>query len=133
VGDLGDDLPFNREQVGTMKVGEDKVPVMLASSQQGQVVVWRVAPETLQILAKADVPREQAAASTSPDNWMVGGAPVGDWALLLGLAAVSFALFRVLAALILLIVRRVVPAARIARSIASSPLHCRRSVCSCLP
>ncbi|GHC86783.1 mechanosensitive ion channel family protein [Novosphingobium pokkalii] len=109
VGDLGDDLPFNREQVGTMKVGEDKVPVMLASSQQGQVVVWRVAPETLQILAKADVPREQAAASTSPDAWIVGGAPVSDWLTLLGLAAVSFAAFRLLAALILLVVRKVIP------------------------
>ncbi len=109
VGDLGDDLPFNREQVGTMKVGDQKVPVLLASSQQGKVVVWRVAPETLQILAKADVPREAPVASTNPDSWIVGGAPVGDWALLLGLAAVSFAVFRVLAALVLLVVRKVIP------------------------
>lgn len=109
VGDLNDDLPFNREQVGTMRVGDQKVPVLLASSQQGQVVVWRVAPETLQILAKADVPRDAPVASTNPDSWMVGGAPIGDWALLLGLAAASFAAFRLLAALILLVVRRLIP------------------------
>ncbi|WP_062785503.1 mechanosensitive ion channel family protein [Novosphingobium capsulatum] len=109
VGDLNDDLPFNREQVGTMRVGDQKVPVLLASSQQGQVVVWRVAPETLQILAKADVPRDAPVASNNPDSWMVGGAPIGDWALLLGLAAASFAAFRLLAALILLVVRRLIP------------------------
>lgn len=110
VGDLTDDLPFNREQVGTMTVGEDKVPVMLASSQQGQVVVWRVAPETLQYLAKAAVPHDDIkAASTNPDNWIIGGAPVGDWAMLLGLAAVSFAVLRVVAALILLAARRAIP------------------------
>lgn len=109
VGVLTDDLAFDREQVGTMRVGDDKVPVMLARSQQGQVVVWRVAPETLQVLAKTNVPREAAAEATTPDAWIIGGAPVSDWATLFGLAAVSFALFRVLAALILLAARKTMP------------------------
>jgi MscS family membrane protein len=109
VGVLNDDLPFDREVVGTMRVGDNKVPVTLARSQQGNVVVWRVAPETLQVLAATSVPRDEPAASTTPDGWIIGGAPVSDWMLLFGLAAISFALFRVLAALILLAVRKAIP------------------------
>jgi len=111
-GDLNDDLALDREDVGTITVNGEQVPVLLARSAPGAaaatgVAVWRVAPETLSALAVAHIPVAKGSAHAAHTAWMVAGAPLADWALLLGLAAASYAVLRLAATLVLVIARKV--------------------------
>lgn len=100
-GDLNDDLAADREAVGTIIVNGTREPVLLARHLQGSSQIWRIAPETLTVLARADVPPEDTSAKVTPVSLEVGGAPLGDWGILLGLALASFVLLRLIAALAL--------------------------------
>jgi MscS family membrane protein len=108
-GRIDDDLPPDQEQVGTLKVDDKDVPLLLTRGQvtEGQQL-WRISPQTSQLL-RTHTPKPAAPApAENITQTNVAGAPLMDWALLLGLAAASFVALRLLAALVLLSLRRVV-------------------------
>lgn len=101
-GDIDDDLPLDREQVGVITVSNKKVPVLLARGMDDQVQVWRISRETISLLMSASTP----AAVAEEDGFLLGGAPIEDWLKLLGLAAASFGGLWCLSAIVLAVLRR---------------------------
>lgn len=110
LGRLDDDLSVELEQVGTLGTDANSAPILLSrSTEEDGVQIWRVSTDTLRAL-KAQTPTptaaEQAPSNITETN--VAGAPLRDWALLLGVAALSFVLLRLVAAVILAATRRLV-------------------------
>lgn len=106
MGEIEDDLPIDREAVGTIPVGEGNAPVLLTRRSVGDHQAWRVAHDTIRQLMSARVQAVAKEASPEAHAIAVAGAPVADWGLLLGIALLSFGGLWVLSALILLAVRR---------------------------
>lgn len=104
VGRPEDALANDREEVGLIKVGNAESPVLLSRADVDGRQVWRVAPETVAQIATARV----EAATARDGGIMFAGAPLKDWALLIGAAVMSFGGLYVIAGLALLIGRRVV-------------------------
>ncbi len=104
VGRAEDALAADREDVGRIRIGEAESPVLLARAVVDGQQVWRVAPETVGLLVTTRVD----AAVAQNAQFMFAGAPVKDWALLIGAAAMSFGGLYLVAWMALLIGRRVV-------------------------
>lgn len=96
-GEINDDLPIDREQVGTITIAKKKVPVLLARGMDEPHQVWRISRETISQLMAASTP---AGDPKDDDALLIGGAPIEDWLKLLGLAAASFGGLWIAAALI---------------------------------
>jgi MscS family membrane protein len=105
VGRAEDALAADREEVGRIKIGDAESPVLLSRAEVDGRQVWRVAPETIGVLATTRV----EAAVAQNDGVMFAGAPLKDWALLVGAAIMSFGGLYLIAGLALLIGRRLVP------------------------
>lgn len=110
-GIADDDLPIDQERVGSLRVNGETIPILLVRGEveDGGPLVWRVAEETVAQLSTQEVADVAAEAAPAEDQTMVAGAPVGDWALLIGAAAALFGGFYALAALILALLRRAIP------------------------
>lgn len=108
-GRIDDTLAPEQEQVGTLKFGEKEEPILLVRGDVGEdQQLWRISTQTIKVLrAQAPEPVAPAQAESITDT-SVAGAPLVDWGLLLGLAAISFVGLRLLASLILLGIGRVV-------------------------
>jgi len=104
VGRPEDTLANDREEVGLIKVGNAESPVLLARAEVDGRQVWRISPETVGQIATARV----EAATARDGGIMFAGAPLKDWALLVGAAVMSFGGLYLIAGLALLIGRRVV-------------------------
>lgn len=106
-GRLNDDLAVDREDVGAITIGGKEVPVLLARVPDGGQTVWKVARETSSQLAVAanDAVASKPAGS---GGYMVAGAPLKDWLLLLGLAVASFGGLWIVATVVVMAVRRLV-------------------------
>lgn len=106
-GRIDDDLPFDRELVGDLGIGEGDAPILLTQGDLDGRRVWRISHDTIRRLMA--IPTTTAAA-TAPAGDVTGvnvaGAPVEDWALLIGIAALSFVILRLLATGILALMRR---------------------------
>ena len=107
VGRIDDDLPLDQEEVGHIAVGDKKMPVLLARSEEAGQQVWRISQDTARQIAAAEKLRA-AAPVQEPDKYIVAGAPLKDWALLAGLAVVIFGGLWMVAALLVAAIRRMV-------------------------
>ena len=123
-GRVDDQLPPDLERIGTF-AGPAEVPILLSlqeiagdtSSTEGEAEgtsqsrsVWQIAPRTIEQLdqraARLDVEAVDSGA------FVIGGAPLGDWLLLLSLLIAVFVAFRLLSALILALLRAILTNAR---------------------
>lgn len=105
-GRINDDLDLDREDVGSITIQGKEVPVLLAHIGTGDQAIWKISRETASQLALAGA--ATAAVPTAGSGYMLGGAPLKDWALLTGLAVASFAGLWLLATILLFILRKVV-------------------------
>ncbi|WP_200884968.1 mechanosensitive ion channel family protein [Croceibacterium mercuriale] len=110
-GRTDDGLALEQEQVGSVPIGGNQVPIVLVRSaveEGGTVQVWRVAPEVVAQLATREVAQVAAEAAPSEDGFMLAGAPLADWALLIGAALALFGGLYVIARLLLTVAKRVI-------------------------
>lgn len=103
-GNIEDGLPPDREHVGTLG-GENEVPIELVrlESEEGKLV-WLIAADTLRALPLA----ESETDGPDSEQLMIAGAPIKDWLVLLGIAAVAFGAFQFTSFLVLWGVGRVI-------------------------
>ena len=107
-GFLDDGLDPSLEDVGRFANGERRIILSREETEDGQPV-WRVSRRTLAALAAAVESGEITPAQAATGGTQIGGAPLWDWVKLVGLLVLVFAVFRALAALIQLAIRRSVP------------------------
>ncbi|MBC7159320.1 MAG: mechanosensitive ion channel family protein [Porphyrobacter sp.] len=108
-GRLDDGLPADVERVGAFG-GEDGGPILLARSEGPDgAPVWRISQETIDDLARLEPPAaEPDTAGETTQGLVVAGAPLDDWAFLLGIAIANFFAFWAIAAIILAVMRGVI-------------------------
>ena len=106
-GRIEDDLPVEQENIGEITVQDKQVPVLLVRGQDGDQQVWRISRETLGQIA-ALTRRAPVAQEAAQDEYVVAGAPVRDWALLLGVGVLIFGGLWMTAALAVAAMRRMV-------------------------
>ena len=107
-GKVSDDLPVDQERVGEIAIQDKKIPVLLTKGQDGEHQVWRVSRETLTQITAA-TKRAPVVTEPAADQVIVAGAPLKDWALLLGLGVLVFGGLWMLSALIVFCMRKLVP------------------------
>jgi MscS family membrane protein len=106
-GELDDDLASDQEDIGEVTLADKKIPILLTRVQDGERHVWRVSKETLNQLAAASK-RLPVAQAPKQDEYFVAGAPVKDWAILLGLGVIIFGGLWIFSVLTVTIGRRMV-------------------------
>ena len=107
-GKVNDDLPVEQERIGEIAIQDKKIPVLLTKGQDGEHQVWRVARETLTQIAAA-TKRAPVVTEPAADQVVVAGAPLKDWALLLGIGVLVFGGLWMVSALIVFCMRKLVP------------------------
>jgi MscS family membrane protein len=107
-GKFNDDLPIEQERIGEIVIQDKKIPVLLTKGQDGEHQVWRISRETLAQIAAA-TKRAPVAVEPVADEIVVAGAPLKDWALLLGLGVLVFGGLWMLSSLIVIGMRKLVP------------------------
>lgn len=105
-GRIDDDLPINRELAGDMKGSAGEAPILLTRRTVNDRAIWRISHDTIRALMATPAPPPNAAPISDAVGIDVAGAPVEDWGLLIGLAALSFVVLRLLAAGVLALMRR---------------------------
>lgn len=105
-GRIDDDLPADRELAGDLKGSTGDAPILLTQRSVDDRLVWRISHDTIRTLMATRVATAGAAPADAPTGIHVAGAPVEDWSLLIGLAALSFVVLRLLAAAVLALMRR---------------------------
>ncbi|MGB7370545.1 mechanosensitive ion channel domain-containing protein [Erythrobacter sp.] len=102
LGSLQDELAPNLERIGQLG-GPGDVPILLSRSEPsaangdeaspeatqdvGEAPIWQIAPETIEQL------EQRADGLGAPDpvsGFLIAGAPIGDWAFLIGLFVATF-------------------------------------------
>lgn len=108
-GRLDDGLPADVERVGAFG-GEDGAPILLARGEGPDgAPVWRISQATIDDLARLEPPAaEPDAVGETAQELVVAGAPLDDWAFLLGIAIASFFAFWAISAIILAVMRGVI-------------------------
>lgn len=110
-GRIDDGLPLDTERVGTFG-GQEQVPILLertaptgdGSGAAGPTApIWRISAETLVAL---DAQSEAIVPDDQPKRFLIAGAPLADWSLLVGLLVGTFGAFWLLSWLILAGLRR---------------------------
>jgi MscS family membrane protein len=100
-GRIDDQLPANQEQIGTLPgpPGGEDLPLIAVSSASGDQTIWRISSESLAQL-KAIAPNTgngKALRDQLPSvlrNTSIGGAPLGDWLILLAAALLYYVVVR---------------------------------------
>lgn len=105
-GRIDDDLPPDRELAGDLHGSAGDAPILLTQRSVDGRSIWRISHDTIRLLMAAPAITAAAAQPEEPVGINVGGAPAEDWALLIALAALSFVVLRLLAAVILAVMRR---------------------------
>ncbi len=106
-GRIDDDLPLDRELIGDLGVGDGDAPILLTQSDLDGRRVWRISHDTIRRLMAVPATTVAAAAPAGEVTGVnVGGAPVEDWGLLIGIAVLSFVVLRLLSTGILALMRR---------------------------
>lgn len=107
-GRIDDGFAENLEQVGQLSGGGDAAAIFLQRySLADGSEQWRISTETTEAIADF-VPAEEVVGIEEEgieDEVSFAGAPVMDWLKLLGVALLAFAAFRLLASLVLAILR----------------------------
>ena len=107
VGRIDDDLPVEQEHVGQITIQDRKVPVLLTRGEEEGRQVWRISQETMSEIASA-TRRVGAAQAPEQDEFVIAGAPLKDWGLLIGLGVLIFGGLWMVAALMVAVMRRLV-------------------------
>lgn len=106
-GRIDDDLPIEQERVGQITVQGKQMPVLLSRSEEEGQQIWKVSRETVgQIVAASQ--SAPAAKVAAEDRFVVGGAPLKDWGMLVGLGVMLFGGLWIVAALLVALMRRLV-------------------------
>jgi MscS family membrane protein len=106
-GKIDDDLPIDQENIGEVTLQGKKTPILAVRSKDGEREVWRISGDTLDAIAAA-TKRAPVAAEPEQDEFLVAGAPIKDWGLLLGIGVVVFGGLWLLSALLVAAMRRLV-------------------------
>jgi MscS family membrane protein len=107
-GRIDDGLPLGREQVGTLGP-EGEAPIVLSQSESpAGTAVWRISKETIAELTGRAALRRPNAATETGRGARIAGAPLYDWALLLGIAAGSFLGFWLISVAVLAAMRAMI-------------------------
>lgn len=106
-GRVDDDLPLDQENVGEVTVQDKKTPILITRSEVEGQQVWRISSATLGQIAAAT--KRAPAAETAPqDEYLVAGAPVKDWGMLVGLGVMIFGGLWLVSTLVVAAMRRLV-------------------------
>jgi len=108
-GKTDDELPIEQESVGHIRIDDQKLPILLNRSQDGDRQVWRVSRDTMTQIAAAAKRNPVAPEPVKENEVVVAGAPLKDWGLLLGLAVMTFGGLWMLSALAVAGMRKLVP------------------------
>lgn len=108
VGKYDDDLPPEQENVGEVTIQDKKIPILLTRSQEGDHQVWRVSRQTVDQIAQGARQAPAEVAAPSQNEFVIAGAPLKDWAMLIGLGVLIFGGLWTVAALIVAAMRRLV-------------------------
>ena len=107
-GAIDDGLAENLEEVGKLSSEEGAAPILLQQYAAADIGMhWRIAPETAEAIA-GFVAEEAVEEAINEDAITLAGAPLVDWLKLVALALIAFAAFRLLAALLMALMRRAV-------------------------
>lgn len=106
-GAVDDGLAEDFEQVGSLSEDEAGAPILLQQVTVDGATQWRIAPETADAIEQF-VPAEDVEQVVAEEEVSVAGAPLLDWLKLIGLALLAFAVFRLLAGLIMVLLRRAI-------------------------
>ncbi len=107
-GKIDDGLAEDFEQIGELSGDGEALPILLQQFTLADgTTQWRIAPETAQAIADF-VPAEEVEAIADEEGIAIAGAPLIDWVKLLGIALLGFLAFRLLAALIMAVLRRAI-------------------------
>lgn len=106
-GKLDDDLDPNQEDIGEVTLADKKIPILLTRVPDGERQVWRVSKETLSQLAALSK-RIPVAQAPQQDEYLIAGAPLKDWGILLGLGVIVFGGLWIFSVLTVTIGRRMV-------------------------
>jgi MscS family membrane protein len=100
-GRIDDQLPIDQERIGTLPAppGGEDLPLIAVSSSPSGKPIWRISSESLaQLKAIAPGTRESNALRDRLPPVLrqtsVGGAPLGDWLILLGAALIYYLVVR---------------------------------------
>lgn len=106
-GRVDDDLPVDQENIGEVTVQDKKTPILITRAEVDGQQVWRISSATLGQIAAA-TRRTPAGTEAPQDEYLVGGAPVKDWGMLLGLGVMIFGGLWLVSALVVAAMRRLV-------------------------
>ena len=107
-GHVDDELPIDVERVGALGDEED-APILLSQDEGPDGAnIWRISSETVEQLEDRGTGLEEAGELQAGEEFMLAGAPLQDWALLLGIAAASLVVFWLISTALLAIIRAVV-------------------------
>lgn len=107
-GNTDDSLPPDQERVGLIETGG--APILLSQSEGPDgVPIWQISDETIELLVSRAPDADELASPQEGGGILLAGAPLEDWALLVGIAAGSFFLFWLISAGILALMRAVAP------------------------
>jgi MscS family membrane protein len=106
-GRIDDDLAIDEERVGQITIQGKKVPVLLSRGEEEGRQIWRISPATVNLIAEASK-RAPAAQEMDQESLVVGGAPLKDWGMLVGLGVMLFGGLWIVAALLVALMRRLV-------------------------
>ncbi|WP_229205937.1 mechanosensitive ion channel family protein [Duganella sp. Leaf126] len=106
-GKLDDELDADQEDVGEVTLKDKKIPILMTRSADGDPRVWRISRETLDQISAA-ARRVPLPAPPAKDDTLVGGAPLKDWATLVGLGVAIFGGLWIVSVLLVAAVRRMI-------------------------
>lgn len=106
-GRIDDDLPLDQENVGEVTVQGKKTPILITRAEVEGRQVWRISSATLGQIAAA-TRRAPAGTEAPQDEYLVAGAPVKDWGMLIGLGVMVFGGLWLVSALVVAAMRRLV-------------------------
>lgn len=111
-GAVNDGLPLDVERVGRF-TGTEEIPILLArSTDENGVLVWRLSRQTISDFDKVVPPEVQEKlveeVEQAPPRFVIAGAPLRDWLVLIGGAITSFGVFWLVSSGLLWLLRRFV-------------------------
>lgn len=113
LGRIDDELPANEERIGTLPGGGNgaaDIPLLASSTSRDGQTIWLVSSDSLARLSTLALTDEPSLRDRFPRilrETMVAGAPLADWLILLGAAALFYALVRGACYLLLLVFQRI--------------------------
>jgi MscS family membrane protein len=106
-GDLDDDLAVEQENIGEVTLQGKKFPILITHGEDGEHQVWRISKETLTLI-QAAARRAPVVQTPQQKEFLVAGAPLKDWGVLLVLGVLVFGGLWVISVIAVTVMRRLV-------------------------